>query len=70
MGKYLAVISVCRALRYSAIAIVADIYGRHFIRVLRHPLQYWGWLLLFAALAAGFVITGVLVNRRIEATAG
>jgi hypothetical protein len=29
------------------IAIVADHYGRHFVRVLPHPSQYWGWLLLF-----------------------
>jgi membrane protein YqaA with SNARE-associated domain len=69
VGKYIAVISVCRAARYSAIAIVADLYGRHFIRILRHPLQYWGWLLLFAALAMGFIAAGILINRRMEATA-
>ena len=49
MGKYLPIVAVCRAARYSAIAIVADLYGRHFIRVIRHPVQYWGWLLLFFA---------------------
>ena len=35
LGKYLPIVAVCRAARYSAIAIVADLYGRHFIRV--HP---------------------------------
>jgi membrane protein YqaA with SNARE-associated domain len=69
VGKYIAVISVCRAVRYSAIAIVADLYGRHFIRILRHPLQHWGWLLLFVALAMGFIAAGILINRRMEATA-
>jgi len=72
LSKYLPVVAVCRAARYSAIAIVADHYGRHFIRVLRHPLQYWGWLLLFIALTVGLVATGVLINRRLTAapTAG
>jgi membrane protein YqaA with SNARE-associated domain len=64
MSKYLPIVAVCRAARYSAIAIVADLYGRHFIRVLRHPVQYWPWLLLFAALTFGFIVAGILINRR------
>ncbi len=72
MGKYLPIVAVCRATRYSAIAIVADLYGRHFIRVIRHPVQYWGWLLLFAAIAFGLIAGGILINRRMAAapTAG
>src|SRR5580704_17405745 len=66
MGKYLPIVTVCRAARYSAIAIVADLYGRHFIRVLRHPVQYWGWLLLFAAVALGLAAGGILINRRMS----
>ncbi len=66
VGRYLPIVAVCRAARYSAIAIVADLYGRHFIRVLRHPVQYWGWLLLFAALALGLMAAGILINRRIN----
>jgi len=69
VGKYLPVVAVCRAARYSAIAIVADLYGRHFIRVLRHPVQYWGWLLLFAVLTAGLIAAGIMINRRLAATA-
>lgn len=67
LSKYLAVVSICRAARYSAIAIVADLYGRHFIRVILHPVQYWGWLLLFAALAAGLIGAGILMKKWIEA---
>ena len=63
--KFLTLVTICRAARYSVIGIVADFYGRHFIRVLRHPVQYWGWLLLFAALIASFVATGILLNRRL-----
>jgi membrane protein YqaA with SNARE-associated domain len=65
--KYLAVVAVCRAVRYSIIAIVADLYGRHFVRVLRHPTQYWGWSLLFVAMISGLIATGILVNRRLTA---
>jgi membrane protein YqaA with SNARE-associated domain len=66
MAKYLPIVTACRAVRYSAIAIVADLYGRHFIRVLRHPVQYWGWLLLFTALTIGLIATGILINRRLD----
>lgn len=65
--KYVAIVSVCRASRYSAIALVADLYGRHFIRVFRHPVQYWGWLLLFAAMIAALIAAGILINKRLAA---
>jgi membrane protein YqaA with SNARE-associated domain len=65
MGRYLTIVAICRAARYAAIAIIADLYGRHFIRVLRHPTQYWGWLLLFAAMIFGFIAGGILINRRL-----
>ncbi len=66
-GKYLAIVATCRAARYAAIAIVADHYGRRFVRVLRHPTQYWGWLLLFAAMIFGLIAVGILINRRLAA---
>jgi membrane protein YqaA with SNARE-associated domain len=64
-GKFLSIVTIGRGLRYSAIAIVADLYGRHFIRVLRHPTQYWGWLLLFSALIFSLIAGGVLINHRL-----
>jgi membrane protein YqaA with SNARE-associated domain len=66
VGKFLAIVTLSRAVRYSAIAFVADHYGRHFIRALRHPMQYWGWMLFFAALTIGLVAGGILINRRLE----
>jgi membrane protein YqaA with SNARE-associated domain len=66
LGKFLAVVAISRAVRYSAIAFVADRYGRHFVRALRHPMQYWGWMLLCAALMIAVVGGGVLLNRRLE----
>ena len=68
LKKYLGVVATCRVIRYSVIAIVADVYGRHFIRVLRHPIQYWGWLLLFATLIFAFIAAAVLINRRLATT--
>ena len=68
MVKYLAVVGICRAMRYSLLAILADHYGRHFIPIIQHPVQYWGWLLLFAAIATGLVATGIVINRRLETT--
>jgi membrane protein YqaA with SNARE-associated domain len=69
MGKYLAIVATCRAARYAAIALVADRYGSHFIRMLRHPTQYWGWLLLFAVVSFGLIAGGVLINRRLATAA-
>jgi membrane protein YqaA with SNARE-associated domain len=66
--KYLIVVGLCRAVRYSLIAVLADHYGRHFIRAVRHPDQYWGWLLFFAVIIAGIVASGIAINRRLEAS--
>jgi membrane protein YqaA with SNARE-associated domain len=67
VGRFLTVVIICRSARYTFIAIVADHYGRHFVRVLRHPSQYWGWLLLFAAVIFGLIMAGILLNRRLTA---
>ncbi|HET9319951.1 MAG TPA: VTT domain-containing protein [Bryobacteraceae bacterium] len=67
-GRFLTVVTICRAARYGIIAIIADHYGRHFIRVLRHPVQYWGWLLLFAVLLFSLITGGIMLNRRLAAT--
>jgi membrane protein YqaA with SNARE-associated domain len=63
-SKFLGVVLVSRALRYGAIALIADRYGRHFVRVLRHPADYWGWLLLLIAMIFGLVAGGIVINRR------
>ena len=68
--KFVTVVSLSRGARYSAVALIADLYGRHIIRVLRHPVQYWGWLLLFSGIFVGVIVTGILVNRRIAEERG
>jgi len=64
MGRCIAVVGVSRGVRYTAIAILADLYGRQLVRVFRHPTQYWGWLLVFTAAVVVLVGAGILINRR------
>jgi len=61
--RYLATVGLARAFRYSAIGVLTDIYGRHLVRVLRHPTQYWGWFLLFAGIFAAGVLAGISVRH-------
>jgi membrane protein YqaA with SNARE-associated domain len=65
IGRFLTVVTICRAARYGVIAVIADLYGRHFIRVLRHPGQFWGWSLLFAVLIISVTMAGFVLNRRL-----
>ena len=65
-GKFVIVVALARAARYSAIALVASLYGRHFVRALRHPMQYWGWMVLLGAITIALVVGGILVNRSLE----
>jgi membrane protein YqaA with SNARE-associated domain len=68
-SRFVAIVALCRALRYSAIALCAVYYGRHFLRVLRHPMQYWPWFLVVAVMGAGLVATAIVVNRRLSEAA-
>lgn len=66
---YLIVVTIARAARYSGIAFIASHYGRHFIRVLRHPDRYIGWLALTAGIVIAVTVAAVLLTRRMETTA-
>ena len=66
LPKFLIVVALCRAARYSAIAFVASHYGRGFIRVLRHPLEHWGWLVISIAMIASLIAAGIVIGRRLE----
>lgn len=68
--KYITVVALCRAARYSLIALLADRYGRQFVRAVRHPDRYWGWLLLFAAVVGCMVALGIFLSRRLELAPG
>lgn len=66
VGKFLIIITLARAARYSVIAMVADLYGRRFLRGLRHPTQHWGWILFFVALTITLIAGGIVVNRQLK----
>jgi membrane protein YqaA with SNARE-associated domain len=68
LGKFIAVVAVSRGVRYAVIALIADIYGRRFTRVISHPTQHWGWLLLFTAVVFAVIGGGILFNRRLTTT--
>src|SRR5579864_4961394 len=63
-AKFLGIVFTGRALRYTVVALLAELYGRHIIRVLRHPGQYWGWLLLLIVIAAAIVSAFILLEQR------
>ena len=65
-GRFLTIVTVCRGARYFTIAFVAGHYGRHFLRVLRHPTQHWGWVSVAAVLAMVLLVGGILASRRLE----
>jgi hypothetical protein len=61
---FLIAVVASRGVRYIAIAIIGDLYGRHVIRVLRHPTQYWGWLILLTAAFVALILAGIAINKR------
>jgi len=68
--RFLTVVAVARAVRYLTISLVAFHYGRHFIRALRNPSQYYGWLIALGLLVALLVFAAALVQRRLNAPTG
>lgn len=67
---FLTSVALARGVRYAGVALIAHLYGRHVIRVLRHPTQYWGWLILCAAIFALLALSGVVINRRFAEASG
>jgi membrane protein YqaA with SNARE-associated domain len=66
--KYLIIVGLCRIVRYSLIAILAERYGNQFVRVFRHPTQYWDWLFLASVIIAVIVAIGVVIDKRLATT--
>ena len=66
--KYLIVIGLCRALRYRSLPFWPTIMAPH-TRVIRHPVQYWGWFLLIAAIVAALVASAIVINKRLATSA-
>ena len=61
--RYLSAIALGRAIRYGLLAWAAASYGRHVVRVVRHPERYVGWSALIAGLVIVMVVTAMLMWR-------
>ena len=61
--RYLGAIALGRAIRYGLLAWAAEHYGRHFVRLVRHPERYVGWSILIGGLVILMVATGVVTWR-------
>jgi membrane protein YqaA with SNARE-associated domain len=67
LTRFISVVAISRGVRYGVIALVADRYGRSFTGILRHPTQYWGWLLTFTIVIVILIGAGIVFNRRLTA---
>jgi membrane protein YqaA with SNARE-associated domain len=67
--RFLAVVAGARLARYITIALVAFHYGRHFIRALRNPSQYYGWLIFLGAVVVLMIFAAAMVQKRLNAPA-
>jgi membrane protein YqaA with SNARE-associated domain len=65
-GRFMAIVALSRAVRYFGIAYVASIYGRSLLRVMRHPSEHWGWLLVFVVATGALIAGGLFLTHRLE----
>lgn len=63
--KFLVVVTVCRGVRYAMIALIAFHYGGHFVRALRHPGEYYLWIVGVMLALAAVIATAVLMRRQL-----
>jgi membrane protein YqaA with SNARE-associated domain len=64
LGKFIAVVAVCRGIRYATIALVASLYGRNFVRALRNPGHYYGWMIAIGIVLVLVVTLTLLLRKR------
>jgi membrane protein YqaA with SNARE-associated domain len=70
LRSFLIIVTLGRGIRYAALALLADLYGRHLLRVLRHPAQYWPWLFLIAAIVGAIVTAPLLLKKQLRLQIG
>jgi len=64
--KFAAVVAAARGARYVAISLVAFHYGRHFIRALRNPSQYYGWLTAIGIAVLMLIVAAAMVQKKLN----
>jgi len=68
LRMFLMIVTLARALRYGAIAIIASRYGRRFVVGMRHPGRHPGWVLAMAATAVIVTAVVILLARRMQSS--
>lgn len=63
--RFVGVVAASRAARYSAIAFLAEFYGRNFVRMILHPTQHIGLFLALAAIVVAMIAAGIFINRHL-----
>lgn len=66
LRMFLIIVTLCRGVRYAALALLADLYGRQLLRVLRHPTRYWPWMFLIAAVVAAIATVPILLKKHLQ----
>lgn len=64
LRKFLWVVAAARGARYVTISLVAFHYGRHFVRALRNPSQYYGWLAGIAVAVIMLLLAAAMMRKR------
>ncbi|HEV2493938.1 MAG TPA: VTT domain-containing protein [Terriglobia bacterium] len=68
LRTFIVVVTLGRAARYGAIAVIAFHYGRRFVHGLRHLGQHSGWLLTIAAAVVLVVAVAIVLQKRLESS--
>jgi membrane protein YqaA with SNARE-associated domain len=66
LKAFITIVTLARALRYGAIAMIASRYGRRFIVGLRHPGRHPVWLVAMAVTAAIVTAVAILIARQLQ----
>jgi membrane protein YqaA with SNARE-associated domain len=66
LQTFIPVVSLARAVRYGAIAVIASLYGRRFVVGLRHLGRHPGWLLGITAAAVIVTAAAIVLTKRIQ----
>lgn len=64
--RFLIVVAISRGIRYMLIAAVASFYGRQFVRFIRHPSQYYGWIIVIALALVMGIFAAVQMRKYLQ----
>ena len=63
LKRFLSVVGVARAIRYTFLSAIAFVYGRRVVKIVETPAQHLGWIVIACFLVAG-VFVGFILFRK------